>query len=162
MAEVICDTSPLQYLHQLRLLHLLPSLAGRIVIPPAVQEELLAGKVLGIDLPDLQTLDWLSIRHPLSRPAVPLLRDLGPGETEVLMLGLELAEAVLILDDALARRVAEILEIPFIGTLGLLLDAKRSRLITSVEPLLDQLQDLRFRLSPGTRSAILRLAGEEG
>lgn len=161
MAEVVCDTSPLQYLHQLRLLHLLPSLARSIVIPPAVEEEILAGKAQGIDLPDFQTLDWLSIRHPVSRPAVPLVRDLGPGETEVLMLGLEVPDSILILDDALARRVAENLQIPFTGTLGLLLDAKRSGLISSVAPFLEQLQDLRFRLSTGARSVILRLAGEQ-
>jgi uncharacterized protein len=161
LAEVVCDTSPLQYLHQLQLLHLLPSLARNIVIPPAVEEEILAGKAQGIDLPDLQTLEWLSVRHPVSRPAVPLVRDLGPGETEVLMLGLEIPSSLLILDDALARRVAENLQIPFTGTLGLLLDAKRSNHISSVAPLLDQLQDLRFRLSTGARAVILRLAGEQ-
>ena len=162
MAEAVCDTSPLQYLHQIRLLHLLPSLAARTVIPPAVEKELLAGKAQGIDLPDLRALDWLSVRHPVSRPAVPLVRDLGPGETEVLMLGLEAPSSVLVLDDALARRVAKTLGIPFTGTLGLLLDAKRVGLISSVAPLLDQLQDLRFRLSSGARSAVLRLAEEEG
>lgn len=162
MAEVVCDTSPLQYLHQLRLLHLLPSLASSVIIPPAVEEEILAGKAQEIDLPDLQTLDWLSVRHPASRLAVPLVRDLGPGETEVLMLGLEAPGSVLILDDALARRVAQTLQIPFTGTLGLLLDAKRSGLISSVAPSLDQLQDLRFRLSSDTRSTILKLAGEDG
>ena len=161
MAEAICDTSPLQYLHQLRLLHILPALVERVVIPPAVEEEILIGKAQGINLPDLRTLDWLSVRSPVSRPAVPLIQDLGAGETEVLMLGLEVPDSILILDDALARRVAEHLEIPFVGTLGLLLDAKRSSLIPSVAPLLDQLQALRFRMSQGTRSTILRLAREE-
>ena len=161
MAEAICDTSPLQYLHQLRLLHILPALVERVVIPPAVEEEILIGKAQGINLPDLRTLDWLSVRSPVSRPAVPLIQDLGAGETEVLMLGLEVPDSILILDDALARRVAEHLEIPFVCTLGLLLDAKRSSLIPSVAPLLDQLQALRFRMSQGTRSTILRLAREE-
>jgi predicted nucleic acid-binding protein len=64
LAEAVCDTSPLQYLHQIRLLHLLPSLAARAIIPPAVEKELLAGKARGIDLPDLRPLDWLSVRHP--------------------------------------------------------------------------------------------------
>lgn len=161
MAEVVCDTSPLQYLHQIRLLHLLPSLAARAVVPPAVEKELLAGRAQGIDLPDLRSLDWLSVRHPVSRPAVPLVRDLGPGETEVLMLGLEAPGSVLVLDDALARRVAKTLEIPFTGTLGLLLDAKKAGLVSSIAPFLNQLQDLRFRLSAGARSAVLQLAGEE-
>jgi predicted nucleic acid-binding protein len=161
LPEVISDTSPLQYLHQLGLLHLLPALAGRIVVPASVERELLTGRELGVDLPDLRTLDWVEIRRPTSRPALPLINDLGPGETETLMLALESTDAVALLDDALARRVAEILKVRFTGTLGLLLDAKKAELVTSVRPLLDQLQVLRFRLSPQARSTILRLAGED-
>ena len=89
-----------------------------------------------------------------------LISDLGAGESEVLMLGLELPDSVLILDDGLARRVAESLGLRFTGTLGLLLDAKRAGLISAVSPLLDRLQELRFRVAPHTRRAILDLAGE--
>jgi predicted nucleic acid-binding protein len=161
LSEVISDTSPLQYLHQLGPLHLLPTLAGRIVVPASVERELLTGRELGVDLPDLRTLDWVEIRRSTSRPALPLINDLGPGETETLMLVLESTDAVALLDDALARRVAEILNVRFTGTLGLLLDAKKAKLVTSLRPLLDQLQVLRFRLSPQARSTILRLAGED-
>jgi hypothetical protein len=76
------------------------------------------------------------------------------------MLALELREAVVVLDDALARRVAETLGLNVTGTLGLLLDAKRAGLITAVGPLLDQLEALRFRVAPHTRTAVLKLAGE--
>ena len=86
MPKIICNTSPLQYLHQLNQLHLMPSLAGRIIIPPAVVDEITTGIAWGIDLPDLQALDWLDIQPPLSRIAVPLVTHLGPGETEVIML----------------------------------------------------------------------------
>lgn len=160
MPEVISNTSPLQYLHQLDLLHLLPALAGRIVVAPAVQEELAAGQSLGISLPDLERLDWVTIRRPVSRTAAPLIYDLGSGEAETLMLALESPGSVAILDDALARRVAEVLEISFMGTLGVLLDAKQAGLVPEVRPLLDGLQALRFRLSAQTRSAVLRRAGE--
>jgi predicted nucleic acid-binding protein len=72
--------------------------------------------------------------------ALPLINDLGPGEAQVLMLALEHDEAIVILDDGLARRVAEMLEIPLTGTLGLLLDAKKAGLIANVGPALDQLE----------------------
>jgi len=100
------------------------------------------------------------IRHPASESALPLIADLGPGETEVLMLALEIRESIVILDDALARQIAETRGIRFTGTLGILLDAKRNGLVPSVAPLLDQLHALRFRLAPHTRMAILKLAGE--
>jgi predicted nucleic acid-binding protein len=116
---------------------------------------------MGESLPHLTLLDWVIVRRPASEPALPLVADLGPGETQVLMLALESRDAVVVLDDALARQVAEKLEIRLTGTLGLLLDAKRVGLIPAVAPRLDKLQDLRFRLAPRTRAALLKLAGEE-
>jgi len=86
--------------------------------------------------------------------------DLGPGETEVLMLALESPDAIVVLDDGLARHMAEMLHLPLTGTLGLLLDAKRAGLIPAVGSVLAQLQALRFRLAPHTRAAVLAMAGE--
>lgn len=114
-----------------------------------------------MNLPDLAALGWVTVRRPISVLALPLVTDLGPGETEVLMLALESPEPIVVIDDALARRIAETLRIRLTGTLGILLDAKRAGLISSVGPLLDQLHNLRFRLAPRTRLAVLKLAGEE-
>lgn len=160
MPDVICDTSPLQYLYQLGLLDILPALAEQVYVPPAVVEELAAGRDAGVSLPDPTELKWTTVRRPASEVALPLVTDLGAGETEVLMLALESAGAVAVLDDALARRVAESLDLPLTGTLGLLLDAKRAGLIPAIEPLLDQLDRLHFRLAPHTRAAVLKPADE--
>jgi hypothetical protein len=160
LPEVFCDTSPLQYLHQLGLLHLLPSLIGRIIIPPAVWEEIAIGHAAGVDLPALENLEWLTLRRPAGEAALPLITDLGPGEAEVLLLALEFRGSIVILDDGLARRVAPAMEIRLTGTLGLLLDAKRRGLVESIAPLLDRLQELRFRLAFPTRVAVLKSAGE--
>ena len=75
---------------------------------------------------------------------------------------MKMEPVVPVLDDALARQVAETLRLPVTGTLGLLLDAKRLSLIPAVRPLLEQLDALGFRLAPHTRSAVLKLAGELG
>jgi predicted nucleic acid-binding protein len=157
---VISNTSPLQYLYQLGLLQVLPALVGRILVPPAVLQELAVGQALGISLPDLTNLDWVAVRRPASMTVLPLVTDLGPGETEVLALGMESTDAVVLLDDALARRVAVTFGIRHRGTLGVLLDAKRAGLVPTIAPLLDQLQSLRFWLHPRTRAALLELAGE--
>jgi uncharacterized protein len=160
LREIICNTSPLQYLHQLGLLHLLSSLAGRVVVPSAVVRELSAGRAQGVDLPVPEELEWITIRTPLSAPVIPLVVDLGAGETQVLALAIESGNAEVLLDDALARRVAAMLGLAFRGTLGLLLDAKKAHLITAVEPLLDRLKLLGFRLSHDTQCSVLELAGE--
>lgn len=136
------------------------AIVGQIIVPPAVVAELEEGRSRGVDLPDLHKLDWVLIRTPQSRTSVRLVTDLGSGETEVLMLALEAAEATVVLDDALARQLAEVLGVRLTGTLGLLLDAKQAGLVPSLTPVLDQLQALRFRLAPHTRAAVLKLAGE--
>lgn len=154
MPDLICDTSPIQYLHQLGLLQIVRTLGEQVLVPPAV------GRSLGVNLPDVEGLGWVTVRRPISEAASPLVSHLGPGETEVLMLALEMQEAVAALDDALARQTAETLGLHFTGTLGLLLDAKRAGLIAEVRPRLDQLNALQFRLAPHTYKAVLRLAGE--
>ena len=160
MRELVCDTSPLQYLHQLRLLDLLPKLASSVAVPPAVVKELAAGESAGHDVPSPRDLDWIKICSPATDSAERLLGDLGPGETEVLLLALERPSAVAVIDDKLARRVADTQGIKFVGTLGILLDGKRAHLIDEIAPLLERLQKLRFRVSPAARAVILRAAGE--
>lgn len=160
MPEVISNTSPMQYLHQLGLLHLLPALVSQVILPPAVVVELAAGRSRGINLPDPANLQWVAVRQPISAPALPLAVGLGPGEREVLALALESSDAIVVLDDQLARQTAGMLGLRLTGTLGILLDAKKRGLINAVAPMLDQLQNLRFRLAPQTRAAVLKLAGE--
>ena len=160
MPELICDTSALQYLHQLGLLHILTALAEQVTVPSGVVAELTEGRLRGIDVPELSEFDWLSVRSPTSTVSLPQARDLGEGETEVLTLALESADAVAVLDDRLARNVADELGLRFTGTLGLLIDAKKKGLVSQIKPLLDRLQSLRFRLSPATRAAVLKLVGE--
>ena len=160
MPEVICNTSPLQYLHQIGQLSILPALVGSIVVPPAVLAELDAGIAKGLDLPQLENLQWIRIQAPIGAKAASLITDLGPGESQVLMLALEMPGSVALLDDALARRVATAKGIPIKGTLGLLLDARRAGHLPAVKPSLDRLQELGFRIAQQTRDAVLKLAGE--
>ena len=160
MPEVICNTSPLQYLHQIGQLSILPALVGSIVVPPAVLAELDAGIAKGLDLPQLENLQWIRIQAPIGAKAASLITDLGPGESQVLMLALEMPGSVALLDDALARRVATAKGISIKGTLGLLLDAKRAGHLLAVKPSLDRLQELGFRIAQQTRDAVLKLAGE--
>jgi uncharacterized protein len=161
LPEVVSNTSPLQYLHQLGLLDLLPRLVGRVTVPQAVADELEAGRLLGHDLPDVTSLAWVTVSTPASQHVTS--PELGRGELDVLSLALELptGEAVVIIDDAKAREAAGRLGLKFTGTLGVLLDAKRAGLIPALRPHLDRLDALGFRLERQTRAAVLRLAGEE-
>lgn len=160
MPEVICDVSPIQYLHQAGLLDLLRLRYGTITIPTAVAAELREGELRGVDLPAFETLEWMRIRQPTGRLLLPIVADLGAGEREVLALGTENPESLVILDDGLARQYARLLNLKLTGTLGVLLKAKETGLLPSVAPVLERLEALRFRMDAETRQAVLRLAGE--
>ena len=85
---------------------------------------------------------------------------LGPGESEAISLAIEVEARLLILDDLAARRLALGLRLPVIGTLGLLLAAKRKKLLEAVKPCLDQLLSHEFRVSSELYDRVLRDAGE--
>jgi len=158
--EAICDTSPIQYLHQIGFLYLLADFYTGTIIPPAVADELERGRAIGVDLPDVRELPWLRIQPPEGLDKVPTPADLGAGEKEVLALGVQVPGAVVIMDERLGRLHAEAMKLSFTGTLGILMRAKVEGRISRIEPLLEHLDRLGFRLSAKTRAAVLRQAGE--
>jgi predicted nucleic acid-binding protein len=158
MPEVICNTSALQYLHQLGLLHLLRDLYGAVTVPEPVAREIAAGREQGVNLPDLTASPWIRL-EPVTIPAVAT-GDLGAGELAVITLAGARPGSVVVLDDGLARRYARLAGIRFTGTCGVLLRAKERGLVPAIAPLLGQLDSLDFRLDAGTRTSLLKLAGE--
>jgi predicted nucleic acid-binding protein len=141
-------------------MHLLAEFYTQTTIPPAVVDELARGRAMGIDLPDIRALPWLEIQAPEGLDKAPTAADLGAGEKEVLALGMQVPGAVVILDERLGRSHAEALELASTGTLGILLRAKVEGRIPRIEPLLEDLDRLGFRLSARTRAAVLKQAGE--
>lgn len=159
--SVISDSSPIQYLHQAGLLKLLPTLFGKVDIPEAVAAELEEGRRRNVWLPDLAALPWVHTQPVRDRMLLPLVTHLGNGEKEVLALGIERPDGLLLLDDRGARQHAVALELKVTGTLGILLLAKEQGKLGTVRPVLDRLQALRFRLNPSARRRVRALAGEE-
>ena len=163
MPSVICNTSPLQYLHQIDLLNLLPELFGRgqILIPQAVVNEINTGRRKNKNLPILTELSWVVICPPVnSSLLLKYPTSLGNGEKHVLALGLDTPDALLVMDDRVARRYAFGAGLDVTGTLGILLLAKKQGLLTSVKPSLDYLLNSGFRISTSIYRKALELAGE--
>ena len=61
---VISDTSPISSLIQIGELHLLKKLFNQIVIPPFVDEEVMALSKFNIDLSEYLEQDWIIIIEP--------------------------------------------------------------------------------------------------
>ncbi len=156
----ICNTSPLLYLHLVGQLELLPQLYGQVLIPPAVQAELEAGAQRGVNVPVVEALSWLRVTPLASSALLPLATDLGRGEAEVIGLGLERPNSRLILDDALAHRIARLNRLRFTGTMGVVLRAKQRGLLDAVQPVVPALRNAGLWLSDSLVTQVLRQAGE--
>lgn len=159
MREVVSNTSPLLYLHQLGRIDLLPALYSHVLVPASVVEELAAGRAAGHDVPSVAGLPWARVVSSPTLALLALATDLGRGEAEAIAIAHE-RNALLILDDGLARRHAKLVGVTLTGTLGVLVKAKGTGHISTVAPLVSRLTELGFRVSEQTRDAILKLANE--
>ena len=144
---VIADTTPVNYLVLIGHIELLPRLFGRVLIPPAVHEELQA-----LETPDpvrswlAACPAWLRVQ-PLHSPPDPELDYLDEGERQAIALAEELRADQLLLDESDARKEAERRKLPFIGTLGILRRAAQLGLI-DLPSALSLLQETTFYVDP--------------
>jgi hypothetical protein len=150
---VISNSSPLIALAQIGRLDILRQLHPVVLIPPTVAKEV---------EPTVPALPGWLVVQPLKQPRQPegVSGSIGPGEHEVISLGLELGAERLILDEQPARRLATSLGLRVIGTVGLLLAAKDRGFLNKIRPELDRLLAVRFFLDQELYERALRQAGE--
>ena len=160
MSKAISNTSPLLYLYRIGKIELLPRLFDEVLSAPAVVEELEAGKRKGYDVPSVEMYAWLRVMSPQQVPSEWLASDLDKGELETMALALEHQEKVVILDDALARRIAQAAGLEVWGTLRVLLEAKKRKLLPTMSSVVDELRQSGMWISDDVRQRIMKLAGE--
>jgi predicted nucleic acid-binding protein len=114
----VADTSPLILLAKVNRLTLLQELYREVFIPPAVAMELRA-KQAAIS-PELDRfIGATRVQAPENATQVRRLSVyLGIGEAEAIALASEIPDAILIMDDAEGRRVAQRLGLRLTGLLG--------------------------------------------
>jgi predicted nucleic acid-binding protein len=151
---VIADSTPLNYLILIHQADLLPQLFDRVLIPPAVFEELQHQETPGVVRRWIAgPPSWLQVQA-LRSVLDPALAFLDPGEREAIALAEELQADQLLLDDADARREAARRSLPFIGTLGVLREAARRDLL-DLRVVLVQLQETSFFVDPALIESLL-------
>jgi len=122
---------------------------NEIFIPPAVQDEI---KFIR---------EWLIVKPVQNRAMVKILEtQIDRGESEAIALAAELGEVFIVLDDKKARRIARQITPRVIGTIGLLLRAKKNGIIEKIEPILDELNAVNFRIGNSLYRHALELAKE--
>lgn len=152
MTEPVSNASPLIALQQIGQLHILHLLFGEVLIPDAVRHEIASS----VALPE-----WVhtqALAYPIDR--VVQEAALGRSETEAISLSLELGNRLLILDERAGRRLAKRLGLSAIGTLGVLLAAKKRGHIQELKPHLEALQRHDFRISRDLHRSVLQSANE--
>ena len=160
MPSIITNTSPLYYLHQLDALPWLPELFTEISTPTAVVTELHQGREKGHNAPDPEDYPWIKIKNPSNIPPEWLALDLGAGELAVLALSLEETAQIILLDERIARRIAEAAGLTVWGTLRVLLEAKSKGLTSQISPHIDRLKQSGMWITDPIRQRILSMAGE--
>lgn len=140
MSDVwVVNASPVIALAKVDRLHLLRDLCKELLVPEAVVTEILAGPLSDPARQALQTAWGLAVAPQRISPDL-LEWGLGPGETAVLAVALERSPATVVLDDAAARTCAKALGIEVIGTLGVVLRAKKRAIIPSAADVLKALR----------------------
>jgi predicted nucleic acid-binding protein len=122
---IVCNTGPLIALGLLGRMDLLPARFGEVLVPRAVQHEILNAGVADAAVAAIRQAVWLTVTD-LAYPLNPaLLAMLDRGEAEVLALAAERRFAQVLLDERKGRKVARaIMGLHPIGTARLLVDAE--------------------------------------
>ena len=150
MPKIISNTSCLITLERIERMNILRDLYNEIIIPKKVEEEF-GGKLA----------NWIRIYQTSDVKTLKVLKTIvDDGEAEVIILGTEIKDSLLILDDLKARGIAKGLEIKITGTLGVLLKAKRRGIIKSIKDVLDDLKEAEFRMSENLQDKMIKLSKE--
>lgn len=159
---IVSDTSPISNLLLVNQLNLLKELFGEVIIPPAVNKEILALQSLDYNISVYLSSDWIKIIKPVNTQLVEnLLDDLDEGESEAIALAKEIMPDYIIIDERRAYKIAIDLHLPVIGLLGILLIAKQEGKIEKIKPVIDDLKSkTTFRISDKLVTEVLKRANE--
>ena len=161
MAEApVINTSPLIHLSRAGYLSLLQVMGARLVVPLPVAEEIRAKGEADVTTRAIAEIAWLEVLPAPAPPQEIAVWDLGAGESSVLAWAWSHPGSVAILDDLQGRRCASALQIPYIGTLGMVLLSKQRRVIPAARPVIEGLVAHGMYLSGQVVECALALVGE--
>ncbi len=161
---LISNTGPIIALAKIQKLNLLEKLQWKeVIIPPMVQKELW-GKIS----PESKEIEsalknFIQVKTPIvaANKIESETEELDVGEKQVILLGTSFDEKVILLiDDKVGRNVAQKLGLSVIGTLGILLLAKRKGLLKQITPQIHEIRRKGYWLSDSLVSYMKHLADE--
>jgi len=155
---LIADSSALIALSICQSLDLLDSLFGDVKVPQAVFDEVsVSNKAESVAL-----IEYLQdkIEQVDTAQYVYLDSYADLGETEAMLLYKQMSADWLLIDDKRGKKIASVNKIKTIGSLGVLLSAKKRGLIKEIRPKLELIQQSEVFLHESLIQTVLNLAEE--
>ena len=148
MAIVIADAGPLIAFAKINQLNLLEQIFSAVSITQSIKKEVLASKAndalliqSAIDNGWLQCVDDPELNRVTSR-------SLGTGEKTAIEYALKFkGDALLIMDDALARKIAMRYQLNIVGSAMLIYTAEQQQLVNNADGLIEELRLKNYRIS---------------
>lgn len=159
MQKIIVNSTPLIVLGNIGYLWILKEMYGEIIIPRAVYDEVTVHNDVASNL--LKSERWIKVDDSVVGADRKMYRArLHAGEVEVMILAQEQAADMVIIDDNEAKKTAKYLGLNVTGTLGVLMTARKKDMISSLEEVLEKLENVGFYIGDELKENILRLVGE--
>jgi len=156
----VVNASPLILLGKIGRVSLLKALSDELLLPETVVSEVGIRSGGERVLEELVSLAGVEVTPSRGVPPEVEAWDLGPGESQVLTLALLRQDSRAVLDDLEARRCAQSLGVAVIGTLGVVLRAKRRGVIASGRGLIEELRRAGMYVSEALGESALKHLGE--
>ncbi len=140
--------------------NLLAGIVEKLIIPGEVLAELAAGGHIDDTAARVAAASWCEVLPPRPPQFNPLLATLGSGEASVIQTALEYDLPLVIIDEVRGRRAARLAGLRVIGSLGILVELHRARLLVSVADAIRSMQQKGIFLAPDLIELTLQVAGE--
>lgn len=159
---IVGDAGPLIALARIDSLRVLAHVHGRVIVPRAIYAECVAdpGK------PGVAAIDaalhhgWLRAQPDYPALSGNQIATLGPGESAAIELA-EVLNALLLMDERRGRTIATVRGLRIVGTLGILITARKRNLVPVLRPLLERLIESGYFVSRELVAAVLRSVAED-
>jgi predicted nucleic acid-binding protein len=156
----IVNASPLILLGKIGHIALLSELADELIVPEMVVREVERKRDGEQALVEIASLPDARIEVEVSVSSEIVAWNLGRGESQVISLAVAVPGCRAVLDDLQARRCAQSMGLPLIGTLGVVLRAKRKGVIPEARPVIEHLRRVGLYASDALIEQALARLGE--
>ncbi len=159
--KLVVNASPIISLAKIGCADFLSGLFEQLVIPEGVFEEINAHKEHDPAIEWLKAQDYQAKLRRIEVPAIIFEWNLGKGESQVIAFAFQNKDFAAAIDDKAAKKCAEVFNISIVGTIAIIIKAKKKGLTSKVEPLLLALRSNGFRVSDNIITAALQIVGED-